>query len=144
MRRIELAREEDEVRGRSGGGAGGARLQPNREVRIASSESWTPGGIGDDRELSVVGVAGGSSRWSAMEGVGRVTVARVARRLFIWVEVCSTILEDIKYKPLVHTSGCLTSTSNNTDSSSIALDLICFTVVPGVCRGMRYIEANPN
>ena len=74
MQRIELAREEDKVRGRSGGGAGGARLQPNREVRIASSESWTPGGIGDDRELSVVGVAGGSSRWSAMEGVGRVMV----------------------------------------------------------------------
>lgn len=79
------ARDSDGVRGRSRSGAGGARDQPNKDVKIASSEGWPSDGGGEDREPSVVGVAGGSS--SEIEGVGRRIEERVERREFIWVEV---------------------------------------------------------
>jgi hypothetical protein len=55
----ELARERDGVSERSCSAAGGARVHPNRDVRIAVSEGCMSCAGGDDREPSVVGVRGG-------------------------------------------------------------------------------------
>lgn len=79
----ELAREMDGVRGRSrSGGTGGARDQPNREVKMAASEGWVSDA--DDEAESSAGDQNGSSD---MDGLGRATDDNAKRNELIWDEV---------------------------------------------------------
>jgi hypothetical protein len=80
----ELAREMDGVRGRSRSGVGGARDQPNKEVRMAVSEGWLSD-AGDDADELSAGVHMDSS--SEIEEFGRAAVDNAERNALIWEEV---------------------------------------------------------
>ena len=74
--------------------------------------------------------------------MGRVIDERVERSELICVEVCSPCqhLSNTR-KEVPRTRGCFTSTSCNTASSLIALDLISRAIAAGACSGIRYMEA---
>jgi hypothetical protein len=86
---MELALERDGVRRCSRSGAGGARVHPKRDVRIAISEGGVSSAEVDDRESSVVGVGGDSSL--DIDGVGRMIKETIERSELICVDVLSAL-----------------------------------------------------